>query len=196
MREPSDTFAVPCSFLVSTNNHFYHASIVEYASHDDTAKSSTPLTLSHNNTAHEQLNRPDTLERHLALARSLVQTQLVAQLVLAHSVRVVDLVSENEEGHLGEVFHGQEGVQLGLGFREALVVLGVDEKDNAADFGEIVLPETAGCYKKKKKKMISRDAFPVALRNSSLTLLVTAQVEGRKAVVADGQLFRGWVRGG
>lgn len=103
------------------------------------------LTLPHNNTAHEDLNRPDTLKRHLALASSLVQTQLVAQLVLAHSVGVVDLVAEDEEGHLGEIFHGEEGVELGLGFGEALVVLCVDEEDDPAYFGEVVLPEAAGC---------------------------------------------------
>lgn len=103
------------------------------------------LTLSHDNTAHEHLSRPDPLERNLALTSSLVQTKLVAQFILTHGVRVVDLVSEDEEGHLGEILHGEEGVQLGLGLGEALVVLGVDEEDDAADFGEVVFPETAGC---------------------------------------------------
>lgn len=32
------------------------------------------ITLSHNHTAHENLNGSDTLERHLALARCLVET--------------------------------------------------------------------------------------------------------------------------
>lgn len=103
------------------------------------------LTLPHNNTAHEQLNWPDPLKRHLTLPSRLVQTKLVAQLVLAHGVGVVDLVSEDEEGHLGQVFHGEEGVELGLGFREPLVVLCVDKEDDAAYFGEVVLPETTGC---------------------------------------------------
>lgn len=69
----------------------------------------------------------------------------MAQLILTHGVGVVDLVSEDEEGNLGEVLHGEKGVKLGLGLGEALVVLGVDEENDAADFGEVVLPETTGC---------------------------------------------------
>jgi len=106
------------------------------------------LTLPHDNTTHENLDRPDPLERHLALPRRLVQAQLVPQLVLGHRVRVVDLVAEDQEGDLGEIFHGQEGVQFGFGFCEAFVVLGVDEEDDAADFGEVVFPEAAGCGEK------------------------------------------------
>lgn len=82
--------------------------------------------MSHDNTAHEHLDRPDTLERNLALASSLVQTKLVTEFILADGVGVVDFVSEDEEGDLGELLHGEEGVELGLGFGEALVVLGVD----------------------------------------------------------------------
>lgn len=67
------------------------------------------------------------------------------QLILAHGAGVVDLVSENKEGDLGELLHGQESVQLGLGLEEPLVVTGVDQEDNTADFGEVVPPETAGC---------------------------------------------------
>ncbi len=66
------------------------------------------------------------------------------QLLLAHGVRVIDLVAEDQEGDFGKVFHGEEGVELGFGFGEALVVFGVDEEDDAADFGEVVAPETAG----------------------------------------------------
>jgi len=103
------------------------------------------LTLSHDNTAHEQLNGPDTLERDLALTSSLVQTQLVAQFLLTDGVGVVDLVSEDEEGDLGEVLHGEKGVQLSFGLGEALVVLGINEEDDTADFGEVVFPQTTGC---------------------------------------------------
>lgn len=105
---------------------------------------SMKLTLSHNNTAHEHLDRPDTLERDLALTSSLVETELVAQLILADSIGVIDLVSENEEGNLRELLHGEESVELGLGFGESLVILGVNQEDDSAHFGEVVLPETAG----------------------------------------------------
>lgn len=94
------------------------------------------VALSHNHTAHEDLNRSDALERHLALARRLVQTQLMAQLVFGNGVRVVDLVAEDHEGRRGEILHGEQGVQLGFGFAKALVVFGVDEEHNAANFGD------------------------------------------------------------
>lgn len=68
----------------------------------------------------------------------------MAQLILADSIGVIDLVSENEEGNLGELLHGEEGVELGLGFGEALVILGINQEDDTAHFGEVVLPETAG----------------------------------------------------
>jgi hypothetical protein len=100
--------------------------------------------LTHDNTAHEQLNRPDTLERDLALAGSLVQTELVTELILGDGVGVIDLVAEHEEGHLGQVLHGEQGVQFGLGLREALVVLGIDQEDDTVDLGEVVLPQAAG----------------------------------------------------
>lgn len=69
----------------------------------------------------------------------------MSQLVLANSIGVIDLVSEDEEGHLGQLLHGEEGVELGLGLGEALVVLGVDEEDNPTDFGEVVFPQAARC---------------------------------------------------
>ena len=102
------------------------------------------LTLSHNNTAHEQLDRPDALERDLALTGSLVQTELVTQLILADSIGMINLVSEDEEGNLGEILHGEQSIELGLGLGEALVVLSVDKEDDAADLREVVLPETTG----------------------------------------------------
>ena len=69
----------------------------------------------------------------------------MSQLVLAHGARVVDLVSKNQEWNLGQFLHGEQGIQLGLGLDESLVVLRVDQEDNAADFGEVVLPQATGC---------------------------------------------------
>lgn len=63
------------------------------------------------------------------------------QLILGHGIRVVDLVAQDEEGHARELLHGEQGVQLGFGLGEAFEVLGVDEEDDAAYFGEVVLPE-------------------------------------------------------
>jgi hypothetical protein len=121
--------------------------------------STPPLTLSHNHTAHENLDRPDTLKRHFALTRRLIQTQDLPQLILADRVGVVDLVAENDEGGVGELLHGEESIELCLGLVEALMILGIDKEDDAADFGKVIAPEAAG-------------------------LRVATQVEGRKFHVA------------
>lgn len=82
------------------------------------------------------------------------------ELVLAHSVGVIDLVAQHKEGSLAQVLHAEQGVELSLALGEALGVLGIDEEDDTADFGEVVLPQAAG-------------------------LLVTAKVEGGEAAGAD-----------
>lgn len=69
----------------------------------------------------------------------------MAQLVLGHGIRVVDLVAQDDKGNLGELLHAQERIEFGLGFREALVIFGVDEENYAVNFGEVVAPDTAGC---------------------------------------------------
>lgn len=100
-------------------------------------------TLSHHDRAHKDLNRPDALERDLALPSRLVQPELVSELVLRHRVRMIDLVAQDDKGDALQLLHREEGVELELGFGEALVVLGVDEEDDARDLGEIVLPQAA-----------------------------------------------------
>jgi hypothetical protein len=72
----------------------------------------------------------------------------VSELILADGIGVVDLVSEDQEGDLGELLHGEEGIEFGLGLGEALNVLGIDEEDNAANFGEVVLPQASGWLQK------------------------------------------------
>lgn len=57
---------------------------------------------------------------------------------------MIDFVAQDQKGDFGEVFHGEEGVELDFGFGEALVVFGVDEEDDPGDFGEVVAPETTG----------------------------------------------------
>lgn len=99
------------------------------------------VPLSHDDRAHEHLDGSDALERDLALARRLIHAQLVAKLILRDSVGVVNFVAENDEWHLGKFLHGEERVELGLGLGKALVILGVNEEDDAVNFGEIILPE-------------------------------------------------------
>jgi hypothetical protein len=148
------------------------------------------LTLSHNNTAHEHFDGPDPLKGHLALTRCLVQTKLVSKLVLAHSIGVVNLVSEDQEGDLGQLLDGEEGIELDLGLGESLVILGVDEEDNSANFGEVVPPEAAGYI-----IIRIRNALSISRRSNrggggmtvgtGLTLLVTTKVKSGESVVSD-----------
>ena len=65
------------------------------------------LTLSHDDGAHEDLDGPDSLEGNLALASSLVEAKLVAELILRDGIGVIDLVAEDDKGNLGELLHGE-----------------------------------------------------------------------------------------
>ena len=66
------------------------------------------------------------------------------ELLLADGIWMIDLVAQDQEGHFGEVFHGEQGVELDFGFRKALKVFGIDEEHDTGDFGEVVAPEAAG----------------------------------------------------
>jgi hypothetical protein len=118
----------------------------------------------------------------------------VAQLLLRDGVGVVDLVAEDDKGHLGQLLHGQEGVELGLGLGESLVVLGINEEHDAIDLGEVVLPETAGCGGTGLSATMSCSGGERGERSlgSSHTLLVTTEIKSRKPHVADGELLGSW----
>lgn len=68
----------------------------------------------------------------------------MSQLILRNSIGVIDLIAEDKEGHARELFHSEEGVQLGFGLGESLEVLGVYQENDSANFGEVVFPEAAG----------------------------------------------------
>lgn len=97
-------------------------------------------TLSHNNGAHENLNWPDALQRHLALAGSLIQSKLVSKIILGDGIWVVNLVAKDDKWDLLKLLHGEKSIELGLGLGETLVILSIDEEDNAGDLWEVVLP--------------------------------------------------------
>ena len=122
----------------------------------------------HNHTAHEDLNGPDTLKRDLALAGCLVKAKLSPELILRDSLRVIDLVAKDKEGGVRQRLHGEKRIELGLRLGKALVVFGIDEEDNAADFREVIAPKTAG-------------------------LCVASEIEGCELYVADGELLGGCV---
>jgi len=99
-----------------------------------------PISLPHDHTTHEHLNRPDSLHApaRLALPCRLIQSQAMPELVLGHGFGVVDLVAEDQKGHFGELFEVEEFVEGVFGFGEALGVFGVDEVHDAVDFGEVL----------------------------------------------------------
>eukprot|EP00304_Pavlova_gyrans_P015697 CAMPEP_0206033920 /NCGR_PEP_ID=MMETSP1466-20131121/998_1 /ASSEMBLY_ACC=CAM_ASM_001126 /TAXON_ID=44452 /ORGANISM="Pavlova gyrans, Strain CCMP608" /LENGTH=316 /DNA_ID=CAMNT_0053408161 /DNA_START=93 /DNA_END=1041 /DNA_ORIENTATION=+ len=119
--------------------------------------------------AHEQLDRTDVLERHLALASSeVVKPQRRAEFILRGSPARVNLVPQNQERHVSQIVRGEERVQLLLGLREALAVDRVHEEDDGVNLREVVLPHTA------------RD-------------LVAAKIEGAELNLPNAELLRSWV---
>lgn len=98
---------------------------------------------------------------------------------------MVDLVAEDDEGNFGELLHGQKGVELSLGLREALVVLCVDEEDDSVNLGGVVAPDTAGCGKL---------VWVGTGKAWERTLLVTAEIEGGETDIANGEFLGGWRR--
>lgn len=125
-----------------------------------------PRTLAHHNTAHENFNGPDSLKRHLALAGCLIQAQSGAELILTDGLRVINLVSEDEEGNLSKLLHAQKSIELGLSLEETLVILRVNKEYNSRDFREVVLPQTA-------------------------SLLMTTKIESSKFDITNRELFGG-----
>lgn len=152
------------------------------------------VALSHDDRAHEDLDRPDALEGHLALSCGLVQAQLPAQLVLGHGVRVVDLVTKNHEGHLAQLLHRQEGVELGLGLGEPLEVLGVHEEHDAVDFGEVVSPQTAGCCSSSSTESAYFFSSFICRVSNVHTLLMATEIKRCEFHISNCQLFRCWIR--
>lgn len=70
----------------------------------------------------------------------------MAQLVLGDGVGMIDLITEDEEGHASELLHGEQGVELGFGLGEPFEIFCVNEEHDPAYFGEVVFPEAAGCW--------------------------------------------------
>jgi len=92
------------------------------------------VSLPHDNTAHEHLDWSNALKWHLAFAGRMVQAKCGAQLVFTDGVGVIDLVTEDDEWSGFELFQGEQGIELGLGLVETLVILRIDEEDDTTDF--------------------------------------------------------------
>ena len=69
----------------------------------------------------------------------------MSHLILLAGSGVIDLVTQDDDGHLRKLLHREKGVELGLGLLESLVILGVDEEDDTVNLGEVIAPDTSGC---------------------------------------------------
>ena len=78
---------------------------------------------------------------------------------------MVNLVAQHQERRPIELFHGEQRVELGLGFWETLWVLGVDQEDDARDFGKVVAPEPTGL---RVATEVEGGEFDLAFRGSVL----------------------------
>lgn len=101
-----------------------------------------PVALTHHHRAHEDFVRADAVELYFALPGGRGDAQRVSELVLAHCAWCVDLVAENEEGHVRELVDSEEVVKLGLRLAKSFWVGCVDEEDDTVYFWEVVFPET------------------------------------------------------
>lgn len=101
---------------------------------------------------------------------------------------MVDLVAQNDKGGIGELFHGEEGVELGFGFDEALVVLCVDEENYAGDFGDYM-------GRSARNVMFARAENCTVVAPKSAGLCVASEIEGCEFDIAYRELFGRWVQG-
>ena len=55
----------------------------------------------------------------------------------------IDLVPQNQEGHLGQGIIGQQLVQLVLSLEEAQMIRGIHQENNALNGSKVILPQSA-----------------------------------------------------
>jgi hypothetical protein len=95
---------------------------------------------------------------------------------------VVDFVTENDKGCRLQLLHSEQGVQLGFGFGEALVIFCVDEEDDAADFGDCKR-EVSKCSSYSLQNVLYKRRTVIPPQPACLS--VPTQVEGRELYIAD-----------
>jgi hypothetical protein len=128
-----------------------------------------PIRVPHplDNAAHVQLNGSDRVVAvgALVLAVRVYQTQRILELLFGGGGGHVDLVPEDQEGHVLELIGREEGIQLPLGLGEPAPVDGIDQVHDAVHRGEVILPEPTRRF-------------------------VSAQIEGLELDVPDNELIR------
>lgn len=101
--------------------------------------------MAHDDGAHEDLKRAEVaIERNLALTGGLEETKGMSELVLRHSVGLVNLVTKYKEGNALELLDGKESIKLSLGLGKSGGISSINEVNNSANLREVVSPETTG----------------------------------------------------
>lgn len=62
------------------------------------------------------------------------------KVLLTDCIWMIDLVPEDTKWDFTQLFHCKEGVELGFGLGEALMIFCVDEEYDSGDFGEVIFP--------------------------------------------------------
>jgi len=104
----------------------------------------------------------------------------MSQLIFADCIWVINLIAENNKWDFGQVFHREKGIEFGLGFNQAVMVFGINEEDDARDFWEVVLPETASC-----RKLVADSGCFAEL----ITLLMSTKIKGCELYISNSKLF-------
>lgn len=144
-------FCKSCSCSVPENGADLLGASVEVLADPSQAFS---VALALEDRTHEQFERP-TVElgaRDFALpGRLSVEAESLTKLLFGASSGPVDLVAQDEDGAVGQLLVGQEGVELGLGLDEPGSVADVDQEDDGVDGREVVTPDL-----KRSEAIISR----------------------------------------
>lgn len=116
-------------------------------------------------TAHEHFQGTNVVGRDGALLTSgeAVTSQMPLQHILRDSGRDINLVAQNDEGHLGEVVLLKQTIKLGLGLRETGRVGCVDQEHNRVNLGEVILPQPSGFNVTTKVKSAELDVTHIQL---------------------------------
>ena len=77
------------------------------------------------------------------LAGSLIQPQMMPQLLLTDGPRRINLVAKDEERNLRQLLDGEKSIKLSLGLGKTLKVGTINQEDDTVDLREVVPPETA-----------------------------------------------------
>jgi len=74
------------------------------------------------------------------LAGGLIETEMMSELLLAHSAGSVNLITQDKERNFVKLLNGEESVKLSFGLSESLEVCAVNEEDDSVHLWKVVTP--------------------------------------------------------